>query len=119
MVDGRDFLEIQIRFAERAAAITGTPLEGALFTWTSLPVRFGVPFSDLVETHPRWQRFLDLLHQQGGDRLAGVAEAYQQHVFHELEGMPSRRPQFGCFAYGYGAERRVIRPHFGNRDDPE
>jgi hypothetical protein len=54
MVFGRDFLEIQMRFAGRAAAITGASLEQTLFIFTSLPVRFGVPFSDLVEAHPRF-----------------------------------------------------------------
>ena len=41
VVYSRDFLDVQVRFAQRVRVITGVPLEDALLSYTNLYVRFG------------------------------------------------------------------------------
>jgi len=113
---GLDFLTIQAQYAERVAALADIPLTRALFLYTSLPIRFGVPFGDLVETHSDWQAFLSAL-QASGDLPQTVA-AFHARSQRSLLGLFPTRPQFGCFSFEYLPHERAVRPHFANRDAP-
>src|SRR5207249_310551 len=105
---------LQVRFAERAAAIQDLPLAEALFAYTSLPIRCGAPFTDLVVSHPRWQTFLALL--RAGEELEGTAVRYHRLC---MSNAPPMRPQYGCFSFDYLPEECLVRLHFANNDDPE
>ena len=114
---GLDFLTLQAQFAERVAAVSDLPLEHTLFVYTSLPIRFGVPFPDLVETHPEWQAFLAML--RGAGDLSQAVAVFHERSRRSLLGLFPTRPRFGCFSFEYLPEKRVVRPHFANRDAPE
>ncbi|MGE3268299.1 MAG: hypothetical protein AB7P40_06095 [Chloroflexota bacterium] len=112
-----EFLALQARFAERVAALSDLPLDQALFFYTSLPLRFGVPFQDLTQTHPAWQAFLADL-QETGELSQAVAAAHER-AQRSLLGLFPTRPQFGCFSCEYLPAERAIRLHFANRDASE
>jgi hypothetical protein len=121
MLFGRDFLELQIRFAERAMAVTGVSLEDALFAYSPLATQFGVPFVDHHQGHPCWQRFLDLLHQHGTDDLVGTIDTCQQRLRPELRELmgyirsmhPEARTVLGrSWLYNLAAYRRLYPPSF-------
>lgn len=114
---GLDFLTLQVVFAERVAAVSDVPLERALFAYTSLPIRFGVPFGDLVEGRPEWQAFLAEL-RQSGDLTVTVTE-FHARAQRSLLGLFPTRPQFGCFSFHYIPRKGIVRPHFAQCDQSE
>lgn len=111
---GLEFLTLQVTFAKRVAAVSDVPLEHALFQYTSLPIRFGVPFGDLVEGRPEWQAFLAELRQS--DDLSGTVEVFHERAQRSLLGLFPTRPQFGCFSFHYIPRKGIVRPHFAQHD---
>lgn len=109
----RAFFELQHRFAEKAAALAGMPLECALLEYTNLYIRFGLG-RDFNPAHPRWRGYLDGLR---------VAEAPSEwtHRFYlacpPVPPAPGLVASFGCFAYARVADDR-IRLHFRNTEPP-
>ena len=52
----RGFFDLQLRFAERIAALAGLPLSRALLEYTNLYVRFGLG-RDFDPAHPGWRDY--------------------------------------------------------------
>ncbi len=110
-----DYVDLQIRFAERVAQLSALPLAEALLRYTNFYRRmgFGVPGSD---TPPAIWR--DMV--AGVDALAH--DARRDRIFHTLVAqgdgstvlLPGRFP-FGCFACEPPNAEGMVRIHFGNR----
>src|SRR5262245_38602148 len=111
----RSFFEIQVAFAERAAAVVGMPEPEAFRRYTTFywvagdndaglpPERWAFP-SD----NPAWIAFTDAI-----KRGADPADYAYQHHLRSIDG----DPQTSCFEYAYWPELRWVRLHFGNSPD--
>jgi hypothetical protein len=107
---GRDFFELQLRFAQGVSALSGLPLEQALLDYTNLYVRFALD-RDFDPANPVWR-----------DYLAGLAAAadpadwtwrfFQARPATEI---PALVGSFGCFA-GALAGHGTLRLHFENAE---
>lgn len=114
MIFPKDFLSLQIEFANKVRELENIPLDKALFEYTSLPVRFGISFSSLSEDNLVWQEFISRLSKS--DDL--LETAYKFHL-EMMEDAPAMRYQFGCFSYDALENERGVRIHFANNDTPE
>jgi hypothetical protein len=114
MIFNRDFLDIQIHFAKRVGDFVELPLETLLFRYTSLPIRFGVPFTDIREDHPDWQEFVQQI-----PKTSDLGQAAHQHHLKIMKNKAPLRDQFGCFSFDWLADNKSIRFHFANNDDAE
>ena len=104
-----DWFALQLRFAERATALTGLPFEEAVLQFTNCYRRCGLGQSR-DPNHPIWQEYLRGL-REAPDQAAWTAEYCQTHE------QPISVKFFGCFYYNYSPELRQIRLHFANNDD--
>lgn len=108
---GKDFFDLQLRFARRVGEIAGLPLERAVLDYTNIYVRLAIGRGfDLA--HPVWRDYID--------GLKGASDAAEwTHRFH-LARPPSEPPgtvaTFGCFSYALERDDR-LRLHFENRED--
>lgn len=97
------FLEIQIAFAQRLAALSGQSLAESVLQHTALYRILGLDWS-LDPRHPVWQRFVGALRDDG----AGIAEAYQVYAERVAQGLipayDTSHPHWGCFSYEYLAK---------------
>ena len=112
MICGKDFFDLQLRFAHRVVALSGLPLARALLDYTNLYARFGLG-RGFDAAHPAWQAY-----------LAGLAESLpqQQGWTHDFcrarlpeAGPPGVVARAGCFSYARLDGNRV-RLHFGNAE---
>ena len=105
----KEFFDLQIRFAARAAELSGMALEQALLDYTNLYVRFGLG-RDFDAAHPIWIDFV-----RGFLRAADRAEwTYDYFLARDHHpGPPSVVATFGCFSYAREQPER-IRLHFEN-----
>lgn len=111
MIYPRDFLDLQWRFAEKVAAISGLPLQQTLFEYTNFYVRFGCG-RDFRPDHPVWQEYLAGL-QEAED---GCEWSYRFYLTRdESLAAPPVVATFGCFSYALLPEHR-LRLHFQNLD---
>jgi hypothetical protein len=53
----RAFIDLQLHFAHKVAALSGLPRARALFEYTNLYIRFG-PGRDFDPAHPTWREYL-------------------------------------------------------------
>jgi len=109
MTPSRDWFALQLRFAERAAALTGLPFEEAVLHFTNCYRRCGLGQSRDSD-HPLWQNYRRGL-RATPDQASWTAEYCRIH------GQSARIAFFGCFHYDYLPETRQIRLHFANNDD--
>lgn len=116
MLFTKEFLDLQIYFAKKASAVLKIPLCESLFLYTSLPIRFGVPFYDLRETNTIWQEFLAIFIADANPSVEDLAFAFHQK---KMTNQPPMRPQFGCFSYDSLDTEKGVRIHFANNDNPE
>jgi hypothetical protein len=109
----RGFFDLQVRFAERVAALGGASLERALLECTNLYIRFGMG-RDFDPTHPRWQGYL-----AGLDATESRAEWTHQFYLASppSPAAPGLVASLGCFAYARLPDGRV-RLHFHNAEPP-
>jgi hypothetical protein len=109
------FLEIQILFAHKLAALSGQPLHESALRNTALYRILGLDWS-LDPRHPVWQRFVGELHDDG----TGFDAAYQVYTERQAQGLipdyDTSRPHWGCFSYEYHADERAVRLHFADLD---
>lgn len=110
----KQFFEINLRFAQRVADISGQPIESALLHYTNLYIRFGLG-RDFAATNSIWQEYLEGLYQVE-DTAEWTYRFYlkrQQRVASQLHDSP-----FGCFSYTIVDGNR-IRLHFHNNEASE
>jgi hypothetical protein len=113
MVFPKEFTTLQYNFAKRANEITSTPIYDCLFNYTSLPIRFGIQFSELNTNNPIWQEFLKKAENNNVENII-----YEYHIQQQKDA-PPMRTQFGCFSYDVLVEERGVKIHFANNDSPE
>ncbi|MBI2202636.1 MAG: hypothetical protein HYU41_02105 [Candidatus Rokubacteria bacterium] len=111
MTYAKAFFDLQFRFAEKVAALSGLPLGRALLDYTNLYVRFGLG-RDFDPAHPTWQEYLTGL-QDATDPREWTYHFYSKRP----DGMaaPHVVATFGCFAYARSGDDR-IRLHFQNAE---
>jgi hypothetical protein len=103
------FFDLQLRFADKVAGLSGLPLTGVLLEYTNLYIRLGLGH-DFDPAHPTWQAY-----------LAGLRDTRDPgewtHAFYlrrpDTMAAPSVVATFGCFAYARATGER-IRLHFQN-----
>ncbi len=115
MIYAKAFLDLQLQFAHKVAALSGLPLARALLEYTNLYIRFGLG-RDFDAAHPTWREY-----------LAGWADTndsrewtYRFYLTRpEALAAPITVATFGCFSYARLSGDR-IRLHFQNaeRDGP-
>ena len=104
----RDWFALQLRCAERAAAIVNLPIEEALLRFTVVYLRLGLgPTFD--PDAPLWREYLRGV-ASAGDRAAFTAAFCAEY------GLPQAASPFGCFGYTHVPEEGRIRLHFVNAD---
>jgi hypothetical protein len=111
MIFTKDFLALQLRFAERAAVLAHVPRERALLDYTNLYVRFGLG-REFDEQHPVWRAYL------AGLRASGNISEYTSAFYLRTAGATTAPPsigEFGCFSWAYEEQQR-IRLHFINAE---
>ena len=107
--ESKKFIEIQIRFAERLAALSKSGLDEVLEQQTVFRQILGMPYGDAIREQPLWQEFVGGLQQQ----VDKVEWAYNFHLNHLPQPRKSDSVRFGCFYYD-DHFRPTIRLHFGN-----
>lgn len=103
----REWFALQLRFAERAAAVLGLDFAAALWTCTNFVRACGLSEHD-DPTDPRWQGFvrgLRVADDQAGWACDFVRQARREALHAD-----------GCFSYDYESETRQIGLHFLNND---
>ena len=111
MIYSREFFDLQLRFAHRAATLTGLGLGDALLEYTNLYIRFGLG-RDFKADHPSWR-----------DYLRGVSETndpreWTYRFYLERADSAMSHPvvaTFGCFSYARFREDS-IKLHFQNAE---
>lgn len=105
-----EFFDLQIRFADRVAELSGMPLGRALLDYTNLYVRFGLG-RDFDPAHPVWAGFVKEF-LQAADRAEWAFRFFLSRDVHT--GPPSIVATFGCFSYAREQNDERIRMHFEN-----
>lgn len=111
MQPGRAFFDLQLRFAERVAALAGLSLEDALLDYTNLYIRFGLGRA-FDRMHPVWRAYADGL-SNADEASAWTWHFYRTHA-HEVP-PPHIVASFGCFTYAEASDD-LIRLHFQYAD---
>ena len=104
----KEFLQLQLTFAEKVAQVTRVPLEETLLAYTNLYLSFELGRS-FDPTHPLWQKYLEGL-QHASD------QAQWTYSFYEHQRTDFSADFYGCFYYSYLADEQTIRIHFTNRE---
>jgi hypothetical protein len=102
------FIDLVLRFANRAADVAGVPIAESLLRFTPLYLNFDLGRS-FDPANATWQEFLT------GYRCASDPTDWT-HSFYLAHARVYPESVFGCFSYHYESEARCIRLHFGNRD---
>ena len=107
MIYAQAFFDLQLRFAQKVAVLSGRPLARVLLEYTNLYIRFGLG-RDFDAAHPTWQEYLAGLHDTDdiGEWTYGF---YVKRC--DARAGPPVVASFGCFAYAPATDER-IRLHF-------
>jgi hypothetical protein len=105
----RPFFDLQLRFAQKVARLSGLPLARVILDYTNLYVRFGLG-RDFDAAHPTWRQYVAGL-QGPDDRGEWTYRFYLRRP--EATVAPATVATFGCFAYARSSSDR-IRVHFLN-----
>ena len=108
------FFEINLRFAQKVADVSGQPLESTLLHYTNFYIRFGLG-RDFAPTNSIWREYLEGLLQVEDtvEWTYGFYLKQQQQVTSKSHDSP-----FGCFSYTTMDSNR-IRLHFHNSESSE
>jgi len=107
----KTFIDLQLHFADKVAALSGLPLARALFEYTNLYIRFGLG-RDFDPAHPTWREYLTGL-KEATDHREWTYRFYSMRS--EALAAPTFVATFGCFAYAWLTGDR-IRLHFQNAE---
>jgi hypothetical protein len=111
----RDFLDLQLRFAEVVAARAAMPLAGAVLRYTNFHRRFGLGDATADEPHPSWHDYArELSRFASHDARAGWTQAFYAQSPDERLSFPDH--VFGCFYFHASHDSEIVRLHFYNRD---
>lgn len=109
----REFLEVQLIFAEIYAERASITLSEACLRFTNLHWRLGLGAANGGHASPEWSRYADELERRAAraDRLNWTVE-----FFVDTDSVESADRRFGCFRFDAPNADGVVRIHFGNRD---
>jgi len=111
----REYVDIQVLFAERLADASGLALGQTLLLFTNLYRRMGLGIAGEREPPPIWTEMIrdvvDLDHDARVTRIYGIVASGEDGAALLLPG----RRQFGCFACEPPDSEGMVRIHFGNR----
>jgi len=112
----KDYLEVQLLFAEIVARRTPCALPDACLKFTNLHRRFGLGRIENDTPSPGWQRYAD-----GLERCASSSErlAWTIDFFVNARPAASTTRRFGCFSYEMVNPGEIVRIHFGNHDSDD
>lgn len=110
-----DYVDLQVRFAERVAEVSGQPLSETLLRFTNLHRRMGLGVPGQADLGETWLTMV-----AGIEEMPHEARVARIHAAAEPKGDGSAvllpgRIQFGCFACEPPNAEGMIRIHFGNR----
>ena len=112
-----EYVDLQVRFAERVAEVSGLPLTETLLRYTNLHRRMGLGVPGHAEPTAVWTDMIDgiaaLSHDARVARIHTTAEQLGDGAAVLLPG----RIQFGCFACEPPDAEGMVRIHFGNRTE--
>jgi hypothetical protein len=112
MTYAREFFDLQLQFAQKAADLGAMPLETALLDYTNLYVRF-VGDRQFDPRNPVWLAYL-----AGLTREVNLGD-WTYRFYLDREHRARKNPvvaTFGCFSYAIGKPGQ-IRIHFRNADE--
>lgn len=115
MLFPKEFIQLQFIFADKVSKILGVSFQKALFDYTSMPIRVGVPFSDLNEKNQNWKSIVENISTK-----EDYEKAYEIH-YKRMKDAPPMRMQYGCFSFDYLPDEKLVKLHFANNDkaDPD
>jgi len=111
VIYAKAFFDLQLRFAQKVAVLSGLPLARALFEYTNLYVRLGLG-PDFDPDHPTWRQYLAGL-QDSNDSREWTYRFYLARP--EVMAAPGVVATFGCFSYSRLSGDR-LRLHFQNAE---
>lgn len=115
--DLRDYLAIQLRFAEEVARRSGKPLSEAVLFYTNIYRRLGLGIAGAAPPPDLWLNFVDGFENLTPDqRIARATEWLSARADGSAVLLPGRIG-FGCFACEPPDAEGMVRIHFGNREN--
>ena len=105
------FFDLQLRFADRVATLSGLPLSRVLLEYTNLYIRFGLG-RDFNASDPTWQAYL------AGLKGSACIDEWTYDLYltrHGSRSGPTVVATVGCFSYAPLSGER-IRLHFHDAD---
>jgi hypothetical protein len=111
VIYAKAFFDLQLRFAEKVARLSGLPLARALLEYTNLYIRFGLGH-DFDPAHPTWREYVGGL-QDSNDGREWTYRFYLRRP--DAMAAPAIVATFGCFSYARSGGDR-IRFHFENAE---
>ena len=113
----KEFLTLQIRFAQKIAEVSNQPLAEVLIDYTILRTLFNLRVSHDI-SNPLWDAFIEGLCASNNSE-DWTYKFYLQRMAVESDVSDDRR-FFGCFSYVYPwRNTRKLRLHFENRENSE
>jgi hypothetical protein len=109
------FLDLQLVFAGKMAALSDMPYADAVLRNTALYRILGLDWS-FDPRDPVWQRFLAELGPDGAEHDAGYRVYAERHAQGLIPDHDTSRPHWGCFSYEYDPTERSVRMHFADLD---
>ncbi len=111
----RDYVDLQVRFAERVAVVADIPLPEALLRYTNFHRRMGLGVPGQGPPSEEWLAMVDRIdlrtHEQRVDHMHAALETKGDASLVLLPG----RKGFGCVACEPPNADGMVRIHFGNR----
>jgi hypothetical protein len=111
MIYSKEYLQLQLDFAERVQAVTSKPIEECLLRYTSFYKTF-IPDWDFNPDNPLWIEFINKF-KNIRNKSNVIALLY------EREPAPLTEKYFGCFSYKYVDEKKTVYTHFKNTGEAE
>lgn len=114
--DLRDYMAIQLRFAEEVAKRCGKPLAEAVLFYTNIYRRLGLGVAGTGPTPELWREFTDGFEQLTFNQRVDRAVAFLAPRIDGSAVLLPGRTGFGCFACEAPDADGMVRIHFGNRE---
>lgn len=112
----REYVGLQVHFAEEMARKSGRAISDTLLQCTNIHRRIGLGRPGEPPYAPEWLALMDgvdtLTHEQRVERMFGALDAIPDGA----EVLTPGRIQFGCFACEAPDENGGVRIHLGNRE---
>ncbi|MEM7129442.1 MAG: hypothetical protein AAF702_24125 [Chloroflexota bacterium] len=110
----KEFIDVQVQFAERLSEVSGVRLGEMLAEHTLLRQLLDVSISRDDHSDPRWQKFVN-----GFSQSPVAADwAYEYYLKYPAPVYIPEQPRFGCFTFSYPFRgTSAVRLHFKNQSN--